>query len=63
MKHKKDKLETSLEKATLSEGEDKEPKINEIDMGAIRTVTGGGHVSIDTDEWIGLMEVSVKFLI
>ena len=31
-------------------------KVDDIDIRAIRTVTGGGHVSIDTKEWMKLME-------
>ena len=47
---------------TVTLCEDKEPKVDKIDIGAIRTVTGGGCVSIDTDEWIRLVEYSSKFL-
>ena len=41
-----------------SNDEHKEPKHNEggLDIGSIRTVTGGGHVSVDVNEWVKLME-------
>ena len=41
-----------------SNDEHKEPKHNEggLDIGSIRTVTGGGCVSVDINEWMKLME-------
>ena len=30
--------------------------VKNIDIGAIRTVTGGGRVSVDVNEWVRLME-------
>ena len=30
--------------------------VENIDIGAIRTVTGGGRVSVDVYEWVRLME-------
>ena len=30
--------------------------VENIDIGAIRTVTGGGQVSVDVNEWVRLME-------
>ena len=41
-----------------SSDEHKEPKHNEgeLDIGSIRTVTGGGCVSVDIDEWMKLMQ-------
>ena len=43
-------------KPTSSEDYAKELKVDDIDIGAIRTVTGGGRVSVDTKEWMKLME-------
>ena len=50
------KVPSKKRKPTSSEDYAKELKVDDIDIGAIRTVTGGGRVNVDTKEWMKLME-------
>ena len=53
---KESKVPSKKREPTSSEDYTKELKVDDIDIGKIRTVTGGGCVSIGTKEWIKLME-------
>ena len=51
--HKECKEHTEHEECKVIKGKD---NIEEMDIGAIRTVTGGGRVLVDVNEWVRLME-------
>ena len=53
---KESKVPSKKCEPTLGPDYAKELKVDDIDIGAIRTVTGGEHVSIDTKESMKLME-------
>ena len=54
---KESKVPSKKCERTSSEDYAKELKVDDIDIGAIRTVTGGGRVSVDTKEWMKLMKL------
>ena len=54
--HKECKVRKKCKDVKESKPKEEEDNGEEMDIGAIRTVTGGGHVSVDVNEWVRIME-------